>query len=294
MRRSITFMTAPKILTFFSLACVFTASVIAQPQNPSPMVEHTREHPRLAEVHPEGRREKLAEGTLFIPAVLKGQSAASLLVFLHGGAWLPEVIASQRGMAVLTIQRSTPYADMFAQASSFATIMKTASSTAGLRWSTVTLAGWSAGCGGIREILRAAESVAVVDEVLLIDGVHTSYIHDKPGPLESEIDTGKLSPFLAFAKLAAADKKRLLVTHSEIFPGTFASTTETADWLLHELSVPRRAILEWGPMKTQMLSEAASGSFRLIGFAGNAAPDHVDQLHALRELLDWLQHSKRQ
>ncbi len=71
--------------------------------------------------------------------------------------------------------------------------------------------------GGIREILRAAESVAVVDEVLLIDGVHTSYMHDKPGPLESEIDAGKIYPFLAFAKLAAASKQRLLITHSEIF-----------------------------------------------------------------------------
>ncbi len=41
-------MTAATNLTFFSLACVFTASVIAQPQNPSPMVEHTREYLRLA------------------------------------------------------------------------------------------------------------------------------------------------------------------------------------------------------------------------------------------------------
>lgn len=39
-------------------------------------------------------------------------------------------------------------------------------------------------------------------------------------------------------------------------------------------------------MKTQMLSEAKSGSFHLHGLAGNSAPDHVDQLHALT---DWLQ-----
>src|SRR5215813_8873967 len=36
-----------------------------QSQNPSPMVEHTRAHPRLKEETPPGRREKLELGTLF-------------------------------------------------------------------------------------------------------------------------------------------------------------------------------------------------------------------------------------
>ena len=93
--------------------------------------------------------------------------------------------------------------------------------------------------------------------------------------------------WLQLARDAIAGKKRAIVTHSEIFPGTFASTTETADWLLRELGVPRRAMLEWGPMKTQILSEASDGAFRLVGFAGNSAPDHVDQLHSLPELLRW-------
>ena len=31
------------------------------------------------------------------------------------------------------------------------------------------------------------------------------------------------------------DGKRVIITHSEIFPGTFASTTETADYLLAQL-----------------------------------------------------------
>jgi hypothetical protein len=35
----------------------------------------------------------------------------------------------------------------------------------------------------------------------------------------------------------------------------------------------------------QQLSEARSGKFDLLGYAGNSAPDHIDQLHALPELL---------
>ena len=78
-----------------------------------------------------------------------------------------------------------------------------------------------------------------------------------------------------------------MITHSEIFPGTFASTTETADYLLKELKLGRRATLEWGPTGTQQLSEARQGDFLLRGYAGNSAPDHVDLLYAMPELLQW-------
>jgi hypothetical protein len=35
----------------------------------------------------------------------------------------------------------------------------------------------------------------------------------------------------------------------------------------------------------QQLSEVRAGQFELLGFAGNSAPDHIDQLHAMPELL---------
>ena len=49
-----------------------------------------------------------------------------------------------------------------------------------------------------------------------------------------------------------------------------------------------KAVLKWGPMGTQQLSEAKSGKFQLIGYAGNSAPDHVDQLQSLPEYFKWL------
>ena len=52
-------------------AVAFGAAQAQQPQNPSPMVEHTRTHPRLKEQSPPGHREKLALGTLFLPAGMK-------------------------------------------------------------------------------------------------------------------------------------------------------------------------------------------------------------------------------
>jgi hypothetical protein len=41
-------------------------------------------------------------------------------------------------------------------------------------------------------------------------------------------------------------------------------------------------------MGLQQLSEARAGKFLLLGYAGNSAPGHVDQLQALPVFLKWL------
>ena len=127
-----------------------------------------------------------------------------------------------------------------------------------------------------------------MDRVLAIDGIHTGYVGGKPGPQESQLETENLGIWVQLVRDAIAGRKRLVVTHSEIFPGTFASTTETADYILGALTVKRRAVVKWGPMRTQQLSEVRQGRFLLIGYAGNSAPDHVDQLHSLPDYLKWL------
>jgi hypothetical protein len=106
--------------------------------------------------------------------------------------------------------------------------------------------------------------------------------------LESKIGGENLEIWLQLAHDAIAGRKRVIMTHSEIFPGTFASTTETADYLLKQLNLTGRPVLKWGPMGLQQLSEARAGKFLLIGYAGNSAPDHVDQLHSLPVFLKWL------
>jgi hypothetical protein len=258
-----------------------------QLQNPSPMVEHTRRHQRLAGEHPAGRREKLELGTLYVPP----RSRPVLLFFFHGGAWLPEAAAARNRMAVVSVQAgagSGTYARLFQDSGRFPRLVAEAESKSGMRFTRVLVGGWSAGCGAIREILRAPEAYARVDGALLIDGIHTDYPDGKPGPLESKIGTANLEIWLQLARDAVAGRKRMIVTHSEIFPGTFASTTETADYLVLSLGLELRPVLKWGPMGLQQLSEVRAGKFLLMGFAGNSAPDHVDQLHALPEWLKLL------
>ena len=262
-----------------------------QAQNPSPMVEHTRAHPRLKEETPAGRREKLELGNLFVPAGMKAADGIPVLFFFHGGTWLPEVAGARDKVAVISVQAgsgSATYANLFKDAARFPALLKEAETKAGVHFGRVMLGGWSAGCGAIRQILRAPDAYARVDAALMIDGIHTDYTDGKPGPLESKIGTENLDIWVQLGRDAIAGKKRAIVTHSEIFPGTFASTTETADYLVGQLKLVQRPVLKWGPTGLQQLSEARSGKFLLIGYAGNTAPDHVDQLHSLPEFLKWL------
>jgi hypothetical protein len=271
------------------------AAVAQQAQNPSPMVEHTRIHQRLPEQKPPGKREKLELGQLFVPAAWKGGKGATVLFFFHGGTWLPEVAAARNRMAVVTVQGgagSGSYARIFDDPKHFPRLLEEAEGKAGVHFTHVLLGGWSAGCGAIHQILLTPDSYARIDGALMIDGIHTSYTDGKPGPLESKIDTANLQIWLQLARDAMAGRKRMIVTHSEIFPGTFASTTETADYLVAQLGLKLQPVLRWGPMGLQQVSEARSGKFRLMGFAGNSAPDHVDQLHSLPVLLKALAASK--
>ncbi|MDT8070428.1 MAG: hypothetical protein ROO76_19860 [Terriglobia bacterium] len=263
------------------------------PQNPSPMVEHARAHLRLPDRAPEGRREQLSLGKMFIPAKLKqkSKSAVPVLFMFHSPTFVPEIAAEKNGMVSVTITigaGSSAYAKPFMDHALFGKLLHEAEQEAGVRLRPITLAGWSAGCGAIREIMSTPEYYDKIANTIMIDGIHTDYVNGTPGPLESEIDPGPLQIYVKLVKDAMAGKRRVLITHTEIFPGTFASTTETADYILHQVGLHATPVVKWGPMGTQELSQTRSGKFLMVGFAGNSAPDHVDQLHSLPEFVRWL------
>jgi hypothetical protein len=88
-----------------------------------------------------------------------------------------------------------------------------------------------------------------------------------------------------FARQALAGKKSFVFTHSEIFPGTYASTIECADYMIEQLGLERKAVLKWGPLGMQQLSKVQKGHFQILGYAGNTAPDHIDHFHGLYHFL---------
>ncbi len=270
------------------------------------MVEHTRAHERIAPRELPGIR-RTVQGPLgkpvelFIPAGTSRARPLHLVLFFHGAPFIPEYAVSRLGHDhIVAIVHLAPgsgvYDRAFSEPAAYDSLLARLSREAGAALSTdgdrpvtlrtITLVGFSAGHGAIRAILRDPRHFQQVNAVLLLDGLHTSYVPagivlDRGGTL----DTSNLEPFLRFARAAIRGEKRFLITHSEIFPGTFASTTETTDYLIAQLGLRRTPVLRWGPRGMQQLSEVRRGRLEIRGFTGNSAPDHIDHLHASPEML---------
>ena len=293
------------VATGHAVAVAQTPPPPAAAQNPSPMVEATRAHERLTQKPLPGTTRSFIGPSgkpvdVFVPDRARGRDDFNLVVHFLGIAWLPEQAVAELGdhtvAAVVNLGAGSGIYDraftdptMFDSLLAGVTREVAAVNSRATRIGRLTLVGFSAGHGAVRAILREPRHFARVDDVLLLDGMHTSYIPE--GVVLANgggIDTTNLVAFANFARAAMRGEKRFLVTHSEIFPGTFASTTETADWLLHALGLRRTPVLRWGPRGMQQLSEVRSGKFEVLGFAGNSAPDHVDQFQSMPELLSRL------
>lgn len=275
------------------------------------MVETTRAHERVPDRSPgdpEGTRLEVDAGLgapvrVFIPADLPRNEAATLVVHFHGAAYLAEVAVarSDRADVVATVNLgagSGAYDRAFSDPGAFDRLLGEVGAALDERvpgapgasrpsWpDRLILTAFSAGHGAVRAVLRDSGHFDAVDAVLLLDGLHTGYVPPRTVLHQGgALDEGNLRSVLRFARAAAEGGKRMLVTHSEIFPGTFASTTETVDYLLDQLNLERGPVLEWGPVGMQQLSEARAGGLTVLGYAGNTAPDHVDHLHGLPAFL---------
>lgn len=271
-------------------------------QAPSPMVEHTRVHERLMERPLDGVIHTVAGPadrpvSLFIPTTARSRDSLPVVIHFHGAAWLPHQAVAALPFPAISVAvnlgaGSSAYGRPFADSAAFDALLRTVQRAIAVvterpvTLGPITLTSYSAGYGAVRAILRAPNAAARVQALLLLDGLHTSYVPDGRTMAEGGVlDTTNLAPFAEFARAAVRGERRLLITHSEIFPGAYASTTETADWMLGALQLKRTAVLTWGPRGMQQLSALRAGGFELHGYAGNSAPDHVDQLHALPELL---------
>lgn len=276
------------------LAMVGVVPLAAQQagQNPSPMTDTTRPHPRIEKVEVAGRRVELAAlkgSVLFAGTKVDVKKAVPLIIHFHGAAWLLQhhVATHFPKAALITVNLgagSRVYGEPFGRAEKFQELIDEAAKNLELKkgWSSITLVGFSAGYGSIRAILRHDEHFQRVNNVLLLDGIHASYVPEGKRLADGgAVRAEDIDAYVKFAREATAGNKKFFISHSEIFPGTYASTTECVDYLLATLGVKRKAKLRPGPIGMQQLSEANVKGFRVRGYAGNTAPDHIDHLHAM-------------
>lgn len=142
----------------------------------------------------------------------------------------------------------------------------------------VGLSAWSAGYGAVQKILGQAYGRDHVDSVILLDGLHCGYMGQAINGLQ-------IQAFTEFAKQAAASKKLMFVSHSSIIPPGYASTTETANYLVHEVGGTPKASSGAGPLGLDLISRYSRGNFHVRGFSGNDKMDHCAQLGLYSDVL---------
>lgn len=272
----------------------FAAGALAQSEKSLALKSKSPErwHQRVERTSVPGRRVELAAlkgATLYLPPKVNLDKPVPLVIHFHGAPWLVEQHIHEHlpQAALVTVQLgagSSVYARPFADENLFSKVIDEAKEAAGVRrgWSSITLMAFSAGYGAVRSILRNRIDFDRTSGVLLLDGFHASYDPEGTSPTQvGNVSRRDIDVFLTFAREAVEGRKNFVITHSQIHPGSYASTTECTNELLREFGIRRQMVDTPGPMGMRQLSVAAAGKLRIFGYAGETAPDHIDHIHAM-------------
>lgn len=242
-------------------------------------------------------------GILVLPESFQPRSdgAYDLLIHFHGNTAVvresAEVAHLDAAVAIVNLGiGSAPYEEFYAVPGTYEELLE--SVRVGLerrglakgRLRRVALSGWSAGYGAISTILQVRRKEDNLDAVLILDGIHCGWEN-------GELNHRQMKPFASLAERAAESELLFTITHSEIDPITYASTSATADYLVAKTGTsraPRDAVrdapayLELESMKgavskklekqMEPTTEAKKGLFHVRGFRGETKEHHMAHL----------------
>ncbi|WP_441289099.1 hypothetical protein ACSRUE_46045 [Sorangium sp. KYC3313] len=244
-------------------------------------------------------------GVLFTPDTFRPTgSSYDLLLHFHGNTQLvresAEVAGLNAAVAVINLGiGSGAYEDFYATPGVYESLLADidrALAQRGLptpRLRRVALSSWSAGYGAVAKILELRRGAETLDAVLVTDGIHCGFVPEQPSGLNSL----QLASFARAAQLAASEKLLFTITHSEIDPIAYASSTATASYLLDAAAgrhVERSPASDAPPhlrlraaegavskkLEKQMIptTEASVGELHVRGFRGNTPEHHMAHL----------------
>ncbi len=144
----------------------------------------------------------------------------------------------------------------------------------------IALSSWSAGYGAIEQILRQTGGKKI-DAVILLDSLHTGYIDEQAKTLK----TDQISPFVSYAKRAAAKQTFMFMSHSSIIPPGYASTTEVASYVVGQLHGRPKKANRQDVLGLDMIDRFDKGSFHMRGYTGDDKPDHCAHLGLMADII---------
>ena len=209
---------------------------------------------------------------------------------LHGDRATVEAAFTASGASGILVNVTLPglskiYADYFSAPAVFPGLLRDVeaalrreSPDKSWRLARLTVSSFSAGFGGVRQLLNQPVAFERIAALVMADSIYCGYAGDSA---EKRVETELMAGFLRFARLAADGEKQMLVTHTRQLPEGYASTTETADYLIRELGGTREPILQEWPGGLRLLSRFARGQLEILGFDGDAGADHGRHLRAV-------------
>ena len=234
---------------------------------------------------------QLSTGTLYIPdAYRPSGDEIDLVVHFHGG---PEFardrfLESGRSAVLVAVSYkglSKAYSAPFEDRKLFRRILGEASRRTAdhyglkrVRIRKLVISSFSAGYGAVREILKSPEYRTLVTDIVLADSLYAGYVKADG---RNAVDPGNMAPFVPFAELAAKSRTTMWITHSALIPGTYASTAETADYLIAKVGAKRIPAGGEDAPDLKLTSKADLNGFHVRGYAGTEGADHMRHLHAL-------------
>lgn len=231
--------------------------------------------------------EGVSQGQMVAPQKggIRKNGGFDLVVHFHGHEPArKEFVKTGNGVVLVGIDLglgSGPYETKFADASVFPRLidsveekMKKRTGNAKAHVQHLALMSWSAGYGAISQILRQ-EAGEKVEAVILLDSLHAGY---QEGGEKGQVRAAQIAHFVDYAKLAAKKKKLMFLSHSSIIPPGYASTTEVANHVVHELSGKMKKASRKDVLGLEMISRFDKGDFHVRGYDGNDKPDHCAHL----------------
>lgn len=249
--------------------------------------------------HAEVMEYPLKTGRLFIPESIKsGFKAVDLFIHLHGS---PEVVEKNirhtypKAMHVnITLPGlSSVYRKHFQDPEIFPNLLKEVTravsrhvASQGITFKHIILMSFSAGFGGVRELLKQPDSVEKIDAIVMADSLYAGFTGKTTN---RKLNDSHLNPFLTFAKQATEGKKQMVLSHTQLFTPEYASTRETAAYLIEKLDGTRIQERKIHPNGMIQISHFHKGNFSVLEFEGESGEEHMKHLRNIRLMMEKIQ-----
>jgi hypothetical protein len=227
---------------------------------------------------------------LFIPdyyqAPINGKF--DLVFHLHSASWAAEdeVYKANANVILFNIHLggfSSSYQNYFAYQTYFQNILDSVTAIVNRNGiisnpqiEHLIITSFSAGYGGVREILKNSSYYNKINVLTLADGLHCNS--------DSATRIIQMQDFLRFAKDARDKLKVMYLTHSSILTSGYDNTTQTANYLINGIGSLRAVYSAIDEIGTQY-SRCDTGNFHLKGYYGDTANDHLKHLYAMNIML---------